>query len=304
MLVTSSFRTSCHVKDLVEQRLDQSQQDEGLNSTNPFSEGHAERRVQENFEATEPFSEGHVEQRINETNATKQPLSANKFGTELDQKRFRIWDLEVGHLVCRLLTQPWDLSKFRSESKQTDQVERPSRMCKFQDDLQRHVECTAVTQCQEDPTYSMQEAVSLELYYDNQSDGVAVLNKSTETLHLLGPLESNDATPVAKETLVPPYDFKKAEPGPWIVQKNDDRTAFPLLIFSRRYSFLRCEPREIPGVAGSKRSHPEKETPVAPVSDVFKIAKRIETFHDIQKGQKLRVVNGHDDAEYHIVRFA
>ncbi|KAK8013705.1 hypothetical protein PG991_009298 [Apiospora marii] len=202
--------------------LDQSQQDEGLDPTNPFSEGHAERRMKK-WEATEPFSEGHVEQRNTETNATR-----------------------------------------------------------FQDDMQQHVQCIAVMQGQEDATYCIQEPISLELYYDSQSDGVALVNKSTKLLHPYKPRETDDATSGSNETHVPPYEIKKAEPGAWSCQL--------------------YEPKEIPGVAGSKRSRSEKQTPATPGSGVFRPARKIDAFRDIQKGQKLRVVNGHGDKEYHVVR--
>ncbi|KAK8038568.1 hypothetical protein PG993_006979 [Apiospora rasikravindrae] len=142
-----------------ELHLAQSQQDEGLDPTNPFSEGHVERRMEE-WEATEPFSEGHVEQRTTETNATRQAPPATCSDTETDQKLFRIWDLEVGHLACRLLIQPRDPARFRWDSK-TDQVEHLSWASRFQDDIQRHVKCIAVMQGQEDATYCMQELTAV-----------------------------------------------------------------------------------------------------------------------------------------------
>ncbi|KAK8007249.1 hypothetical protein PG989_001239 [Apiospora arundinis] len=101
---------------------------------------------------------------------------------------------------------------------------------------------------------------------------------------------------------VPPYETKKAGTGAWVVKQSDGSTVLQLLLFPRRYSCQLYDPKEIPGVAGSKRSRSEKQTPAAPVSGVFQPARKIDAFRDIQKGQKLCVVNGDGDEEYHVVR--
>ncbi|KAI0398703.1 kinase-like domain-containing protein [Xylaria palmicola] len=254
---------------------------EDQQSTNPFSEGHVERRLLE-LPSFHPLGD-------KDASTVSLPGEASK----ADQSGTPICNLEAHHLHCRVLIQPHDPSSFKSQPNHREYL-RPV-------DAGSHetvVECIAITQTPKE-TCCMITEPRCRLYYDSQGDSITIVN-----LDQLDAITISRVVPTGPESLIDatisPMNYHRVEPGAWVVRFYTSSTVppFQFILYPRAHSLsiLNTETAQ-PSLAGSKR----KRNDITKQPRITSVIQKANNLSEIKAGETIQVATQNVE-EYRIQR--
>ncbi|KAI1184994.1 hypothetical protein F5B17DRAFT_433001 [Nemania serpens] len=222
------------------------------------------------------------------------------------QGNIPITDLETDHLRYRILILPRDPENFKHD---------PARVGTFRlylrsraaSSLNAVAVCFATVQHSQESDYAILAPLRCRLYYDSQSDFIAVKNEEpTQSITLGQVIDSSTSQERPANFVLEPYTLHRVAPGAWSVRSSSaaDGHAFQFTVYPRTCSFSILQKITLPRVAGSKRKHDKTDnhaiTSSAPKDRV--VMRTITDPCDVKAGDVLRVTdNGME--EYHIQHF-
>ncbi|TRX94761.1 hypothetical protein FHL15_004222 [Xylaria flabelliformis] len=236
-------------------------------TTNPFSEGFVEKRLEDALR----FRQGNEAVHSSVSSHQTRPLVSGLLETQHPRLRNRI----------RLSIQPGDPAKFKSHPDHRHQEEHVTCVT---DPENSTIQYIALTQGREDSSYAIIRPLHCELYYNPSMDSIAFMNKEEESAFLVSPIidgeirkkgipipaiaDDNDDDVRAKPeeaVHIRPFCRYRFEPGAWAVSRHSysDSDSGPLEfqfeIYQRNCSLeiigTKNDLALLANVAGSKRKY-------------------------------------------------
>lgn len=249
-------------------------------STNSFSEGYAERRLEArspsspggSSEATNAFSEGEIESRTQarQSGAPGQTIFAEAAGHVQEVDLITVQQqLEWKYRVVILPDKAFDIDKVTATRGEWITTAGEAQ-------------CLAIAQTAEHASCEINLPIHIQLFFDPDSDSVRARNKG-EVVIELDPICPPDTLDTPDKVSLQPYLTATITSGSWRVSADSD--SFRILIFSRQYTLqlLSCRPAQ--EVVGSKRRRDVED--VAQDAGKTRIIRHLGSVTELSRGAKV-----------------
>lgn len=249
-------------------------------STNPFSEGHAERRLEDrsrpspggSSEATNAFSEGEIESHMQarQSGAPGQTIFAEAATPVQEVDIISLQQqLEWKYRVVILPNKASDIDKVTAT--RGEWIPTPGE-----------AQCLAIAQTAEHASCEMSLPIHFELFFDPGSDSVRARNRGRVVIEF-EPVCPPDTPDTPDKVSLQPYLTATITSGSWRVSAKSD--SYRILILPRRYTLhlLGCRPAQ--EVVGTKRRRDVED--VAQDAGENQIIRHLGSVTELSSGQKV-----------------
>lgn len=256
-----------------------------ISETTEASEGFVERYLglQAESKMSEVFSQ--ASKAAHDVEFVKQRLA------EMRQKRFRICDLDIQSLRCRLFIQPADPTNFTSD-KGVSRLLR--RVPTFQDDDDAYVKCLVVNQSKEDVHYTFLTPLFCRIHYEPTEDSVEVSNMADRPIQIQNFLNGG-----ADRVTIEPHHHRPLATGAWAWSFLDEECSFQIMVFTRQFSLEIMRPSPVSEIVGLKRGRSSGHQRSG-ILDELTVIKRVESLNDASNREVIRITG--DGESYRVLR--